>query len=76
MSRDYFAHANQLWYSLQYAIGWDSRLANYNSFRFILNYDIKSWLSVGADTAVTLSPVYDATTFLGYILIRFPCFYK
>jgi tetratricopeptide (TPR) repeat protein len=76
LSRDYFAHSNQLWYSLQYAIGWDSNLKNYNTFRFILNYDIKSWLSVGADTNVTLSPVYDATTFLGYVLVRFPWFYK
>jgi pentatricopeptide repeat protein len=72
-SRDYFVHSNQCWYSLQYGLGWDSRLANYNTFRVLGNWDIKPWLTVGVQAQQTLSPVYNVTGVLGYLTIRFPC---
>jgi hypothetical protein len=72
-SRDYFVHSNQCWYSLQYGIGWDSRLEVYNTFRALANWDIKPWLTVGVQAQQTLSPVYNVTAALGYVTIRFPC---
>jgi tetratricopeptide (TPR) repeat protein len=72
-SRDYFVHSNQCWYSLQYGLGWDSRLANYNTFRVLGNWDVKPWLTVGVEAQQTLSPVYNVTGVLGYLTIRFPC---
>ena len=33
LSRDYFAHSNQCWYSLQYGVGWDNSFNNYNVLR-------------------------------------------
>jgi tetratricopeptide (TPR) repeat protein len=73
LSRDYLVHSNQCYYSLQYAIGWDSRLAVYNSFRALINWDIRPWLTIGAEASQVISQNYDATTALGFIVIRFPC---
>jgi tetratricopeptide (TPR) repeat protein len=73
LSRDYFVHSNQCYYSLQYAIGSDSRLAVYNTFRVLIYCDIRPWLTVGAEASQVISQNYDATTALGFILIRFPC---
>ena len=60
LSRDYFAHSNQCWYSLQYGIGWDNQFNNYNTFRALAADDVRPWLTLGADAQVILSPVYQA----------------
>jgi lipopolysaccharide biosynthesis regulator YciM len=73
ISRDYFVHSNQCYYSLQYALGFDDRLRGYNVFRVLFNFDLKPWLTVGADAQQTLSPDYDATTAMAFVLIRLPC---
>jgi tetratricopeptide (TPR) repeat protein len=73
ISRDYFVHSNQCYYSLQYGIGSDTNLATYNSFRALANFDLKPWLSVGCDAKQVLSPVYNATSVMAYLIIRFPC---
>jgi hypothetical protein len=73
LSRDYFTHSNQCWYSLQYALGWDNRFNNYNTIRALFNYDVRPWLSVGADAYQILSPVYDATGANLYLILRCPC---
>jgi tetratricopeptide (TPR) repeat protein len=73
LSRDYFVHSNQCYYSLQYAIGADSNLAMYNSFRALANFDVKPWLTVGADAQQVLSDVYRATSANAYLIARFPC---
>jgi tetratricopeptide (TPR) repeat protein len=72
ISRDYFVHANQCYYSLQYALGADSSLATYNTFRALANLDVKPWLSVGADAQQVLSGVYKATSATAYVVVRFP----
>jgi tetratricopeptide (TPR) repeat protein len=73
LSRDYFVHSNQCWYSLQYALGEDSGLATYNNFRALVNCDIRPWLSIGADAQQALSDVYKATSANGYLIVRLPC---
>jgi hypothetical protein len=73
LSRDYFVHSNQCYYSLQYAFGFDSNGAVYNTFRALTCLDLKPWLTVGADANQILSPVYRATQATAYVLIRFPC---
>jgi tetratricopeptide (TPR) repeat protein len=72
LSRDYFVHSNQCYYSLQYAIGADSNLATYNTFRALANCDVKPWLSVGVDAQQILSPVYDASAATAFLILRFP----
>ena len=72
LSRDYFVYSNQCWYSLQYALGFDDRLATYNSVRGQFNFDVKPWLTIGAEVRATFSDVYRATAALGYVVIRFP----
>ncbi len=52
-SRDYFAHANQCWYSLQYGVGLDTDLNHYQTFRALFQYDVKCWLSIGAEAKAT-----------------------
>jgi hypothetical protein len=73
LSRDVFTYSNQCWYSLQYGLGWDSNFNNYNTFRALFNWDIKPWLSVGADTRYMFSKVYNMQTALAYVIFRFPC---
>jgi tetratricopeptide (TPR) repeat protein len=72
LSRDYFTYANQCWYNLEYATGWDNNLFNYNTFRAQFNADIKSWLTVGVEAQVTLCPVYNAQQALAYLVLRWP----
>jgi predicted Zn-dependent protease len=72
LSRDYFTYANQCWYNLEYAIGWDNNLNNYNTFRIQFNADLKPWLSVGADARAVLSPVYNAQGVTAYLVLRWP----
>ncbi len=73
LSRDYFIHSNQCWYSLQYALGADTSLATYNNFRVLANFDVKPWLTVGAEGVQILSDVYRVTQADAYVVVRFPC---
>jgi tetratricopeptide (TPR) repeat protein len=73
LSRDYFVHSNQCYFSLQYAFGFDSNMAVYNSFRELVNFDVKPWLSIGVDADEILSSVYRAGQLTAYVNIRFPC---
>ncbi len=72
LSRDYFAHSNQCWYSLQYGVGWDNQFNNYQTFRALAADDVRPWLTLSADAQVVLSPVYQAAQAMGYVTIRFP----
>jgi tetratricopeptide (TPR) repeat protein len=72
LSRDYFTYANQCWVNLEYGIGWDNNLNNYNTLRTRFNADIKPWLSIGADAQVILSPVYNAEQVTAYLILRWP----
>jgi tetratricopeptide (TPR) repeat protein len=72
LSRDYFAHADQCWYSFQYGVGLDSDLNHYQTFRALFQYDVKTWLSVGAEAKASLSPVYDFGYATAYLILRLP----
>ena len=71
LSRDYFAHSNQCWYSLQYGIMTDSNLVTFHNLRALFNYDVCTWLSVGAAANAQLSSVYNMFSALGYLQVRF-----
>jgi tetratricopeptide (TPR) repeat protein len=73
LSRDYFTYANQCWYDLEYAIGWDNNLNNYNTFKAQCNADVKPWLSLGVAAFAILSPVYNAQGATAYVVLRWPC---
>jgi hypothetical protein len=49
LSRDWFVHSNQCYYSLQYATGMDSNFVWYNSARALGNFDVRPWLTIGVD---------------------------
>jgi tetratricopeptide (TPR) repeat protein len=72
ISRDYFVHSNQCWYSLQYGIGWDNSFNDYHTLRALGNFDVRPWLSLSADAQVILSPTYQATQAMAYLTVRFP----
>lgn len=72
LSRDYFAHANQCWYGLQYGIAVDNQSYTYHNFRLLLHYDCCNWLTLTADAAVYLSEVYNYATANAYLIVRFP----
>ena len=55
LSRDYFVHANQCWYSFQYGIMTDSNLVTFHNLRAIFNYDVCTWMSVGTQADAQLS---------------------
>ena len=73
LSRDYFTHSNQCWYSLQYGFITDNDLVTYQDFRAIVNYDISSRVSVGAEGRALISSgdVYDMYSAMAFIQIRF-----
>jgi tetratricopeptide (TPR) repeat protein len=73
LSRDYFTHSNQCWYSLQYGFTTDNNLVNYHDMRAIVNYDVNSWLSFGAEGRATLSNPNEYKLFsaMAYMQIRF-----
>jgi tetratricopeptide (TPR) repeat protein len=73
LSRDYFTYAQQCWYDLEYALGYDNSLNAYHTLRAQFNADIKPWLSVGADARVIMSPVYNAEAVTAYLVLRWPC---
>jgi len=73
LSRDYFVHSNQCYFSLQYANGWDSNFVNYNSVRALGHFDVRPWLSIGADAQGTVSDAYKFAAADLYLIVRLPC---
>jgi tetratricopeptide (TPR) repeat protein len=73
LSRDYFAHGNQCWYSVEYGLGWDNNFVGYNVVEVRCNGDLRPWLSLGADAGVILSPAYSAEWATAYLVFRWPC---
>jgi hypothetical protein len=73
LSRDYFVHSNQCWYSLQYGFITDDRLTTYNNFRAIVNYDINSWVTVGgqAEAMISSGDDYDMYQAMLFLQVRF-----
>ena len=72
ISRDYFAHSNQCWYSVQYGVGWDNSFNMYNTARLTGNFDVRPWLTLSAEAQVIGSPVYREAQAMGYVTIRLP----
>jgi tetratricopeptide (TPR) repeat protein len=73
LSRDYFVHSNQCWYSVQGGLGWDNNFNSYETLRALANFDLKPWLSIGADVRLIFSRVYDMTSAVAYVIVRLPC---
>jgi tetratricopeptide (TPR) repeat protein len=71
LSRDYFTHSNQCWYSLQYGIATDKRMVTYHNFRALANWDINSCFSVGVEASTQQSSEYDMYSAMAYLQIRF-----
>ena len=71
LSRDYFTHSNQCWYSLQYGIATDDRLITYHDVRAVFNYDINSYVTIGAEARALNSSEYDLYSAIGFVQIRF-----
>jgi tetratricopeptide (TPR) repeat protein len=71
LSRDYFTHSNQCYYSLQYGIATDDNLVTYHNFRALLNYDINSCFTVGAEAGTQLSSEYDMYYAMAFLQVRF-----
>ncbi len=71
LSRDYFVHSNQCYYSLQYGLMTDNYLETYHNLRAILNYDVCTWLTVGAEAQAQLSTVYHMYSAMAFFQIRF-----
>ena len=72
LSRDYFTHANSVWYSLQYGLGWDSNFVNFQMFRALVNADLSSSASVGLDFRTTISSAYNGVWAYAYVNLRWP----
>lgn len=70
--RDYFVHSNQLWYLLALGTSFDNESVNYWFGRAALNWDVKSWLSLGLDIRGETSEVYRYFWLTGYLHLRFP----
>ena len=58
LSRDYFTHSNQTYFSLQYGISSDDRLEVYHNPRALFVYEPNSSLTLGVDASAQLSSVY------------------
>ena len=72
LSRDYFVHSNQCWYSLQYGITTDTELQTFHDLRAIFNYDVNSCLSVGAQAQAYLGgDVYTQYSAMAFLQVRF-----
>ena len=73
LSRDYFTHSNQCWYSLQYGIATDNALVTYHDLRAIGNYDVNSWLTFGFEARALMSTAdaYNLYSAMGFVQIRF-----
>lgn len=72
LSRDYFVHSNQCYYSLQYGISSDTNLITYHDFRFLANYDVNSWLTFGMEARAFVSTEYKLYAATGFLQVRFP----
>jgi tetratricopeptide (TPR) repeat protein len=71
LSRDYFVHSNQCYYSLQYGIATDNNLVTYHNLRALVNYDVCTWLTIGGEADAQLSSVYNMFSAMGFLQIRF-----
>jgi len=71
LSRDYFAHSNQCYYSVQYGIATDNNLITYHNAKVLFNYDCNSYLTIGAEGSAILSSEYDMYQAMAFIQIRF-----
>jgi tetratricopeptide (TPR) repeat protein len=71
LSRDYFAHSNQCWYSLQYGIMTDNTLTTFHNLKGTLNYDVCTWLTIGGEASCQLSSVYNMYSAMGFLQVRF-----
>ncbi|MEZ6142343.1 MAG: tetratricopeptide repeat protein [Zavarzinella sp.] len=71
LSRDYFVHSNQCYYSLQYGISTDNNMVSYHDAKALVNYDISSWLTIGAEARAFVSSEYDLYTAMAFFQIRF-----
>lgn len=71
LSRDYFTHSNQAWYSLSYGLAVDSAQTYYQDLRAAANYDYCSWLTLGVEMRTQLSKQYDMFSAMGYLIVRF-----
>jgi hypothetical protein len=71
LSRDTYVHSNQCWYSLQYGISTDLNMVVYHNLRAILNYDISSCCSIGAEASTQQSAPYRMWAAMAYLQIRF-----
>ncbi len=72
VSRDFFAHSNQCWYTLSYGLGFDNFFNNYNTGRAAFNCDVKPWFTVGADIRGSYASVYHYESAMVYMVVRFP----
>lgn len=71
LSRDYFVHSNQCYYSLQYGIATDNQLVTFHNLKATLNYDVCTWLTIGGEASTQLSSVYNMYSAMGFLQIRF-----
>jgi len=71
LSRDYFLHSNQCWYSVQYGLGSDDNIVTYHNLRALATYEPTSYLTLAADVGVTRSSVYNSTFASIMAIIRF-----
>jgi hypothetical protein len=74
LSRDYFAHADVCYYGLQSGIGEDSQFHTYATLRALANWNVKPWLSVGANAQTQLANVYREFSAFVYLTARLPHF--
>jgi hypothetical protein len=51
----------------------DSNFVNYNSARVLGNFDVRPWLSLGADAQGTFSDAYKSVSANLYMILRLPC---
>lgn len=72
LSRDYFVHSNQCWYSLQYGILTDTNQETFHDLRAIFNYDLNSYVSVGAEAQAFLGgDTYTQYSAMAFLRVRF-----
>ena len=72
LSRDYFSHANQCYYTVQAGLRVDSRSNTYGLLNAGVNYDINSEATIGADARVVWSDVYRFGGINFYFIWRMP----
>jgi tetratricopeptide (TPR) repeat protein len=75
-SRDYFAHSNVCYYGLQAGLAWDNQFRIYQRFALLFNFDVKPWLSIGAESNYTSTNVYQQVGAHAYLVLRLPHFHR